>query len=214
MNQISLTFLIILMFDAILHIVLQKNRTAVLITKPFLIPLLVLYYGFGNPGENWLLIIGALFGWGGDVLLMWAEKPKMFMFGLLSFMVGHFFYIATFLLSIETWSVNLLLGLIAIPIFIGYSLWFVKKIKDGAGKMYVPVIVYIVVIEIMSFTALLRAIDFGILAGWTTFIGSLFFIISDSIIAWNKFVKEIKEERILVMTTYILAQFLIVQGFF
>lgn len=64
------------------------------------------------------------------------------------------------------------------------------------------------------FSALLRALSMGAWIGWYTFVGAVLFVVSDSMIAWNKFATEIKNERVLVMSTYILAQFLIVQGFF
>jgi uncharacterized membrane protein YhhN len=44
------------------------------------------------------------------------------------------------------------------------------------------------------------------------FIGSVLFVLSDSMIAINKFFHPIQNEGILIMSTYIAAQFLIMRG--
>jgi uncharacterized membrane protein YhhN len=44
------------------------------------------------------------------------------------------------------------------------------------------------------------------------FTGTIFFMISDSILALNKFAIDIPQEGLLVLSTYVLAQFLIMQG--
>jgi uncharacterized membrane protein YhhN len=44
------------------------------------------------------------------------------------------------------------------------------------------------------------------------FLGSLLFVISDSVIAINKFFQPIPFDGIIVMSTYMAAQFLIVKG--
>jgi len=42
--------------------------------------------------------------------------------------------------------------------------------------------------------------------------GAILFVISDGVIAVNKFAFEVPGERILVMSTYIAAQYLIIRG--
>jgi uncharacterized membrane protein YhhN len=44
------------------------------------------------------------------------------------------------------------------------------------------------------------------------FIGSVLFVISDSIIAIDKFLVSVPNDRLLIMATYIAAQFLIMKG--
>jgi uncharacterized membrane protein YhhN len=50
-------------------------------------------------------------------------------------------------------------------------------------------------------------------AAWNSlFSGALLFVMSDSLLAINKFVHPIPEAGFLIMSTYILAQYFIVQG--
>jgi len=43
-------------------------------------------------------------------------------------------------------------------------------------------------------------------------VGAIFFMLSDTLLAMNKFVAPIENERVLIMSTYIIAQFLIAKG--
>ena len=47
---------------------------------------------------------------------------------------------------------------------------------------------------------------------WLVFVGSIFFMLSDSVLAINKFFSPVTAAGFWVMSTYILAQFLIIQG--
>lgn len=47
---------------------------------------------------------------------------------------------------------------------------------------------------------------------WQVYIGAVFFLISDSMIAINKFYQPIEEAGIIIMGTYCIAQLLIVMG--
>ena len=87
-----------------------------------------------------------------------------------------------------------------------YTVW------PGLGEMRIPVLAYAVVITLMLVFALRRyrgttAISFSTVAA-----GAILFIISDSLIAWNTFHETIRYASIAIMSTYVLAQYLIVQG--
>jgi hypothetical protein len=43
-------------------------------------------------------------------------------------------------------------------------------------------------------------------------LGAFFFVVSDSLLAWNMFFQQIAQGSFWVMSTYLLAQFLIVYG--
>mgnify|MGYP000352624917 CR=1 FL=1 len=75
-----------------------------------------------------------------------------------------------------------------------------------------PVVLYTMVIITMAIYALLRR-------GWTrdksfimVYSGALLFIMSDAMIAINKFMNPIVQARLLIMATYIAGQFLIAKG--
>lgn len=66
----------------------------------------------------------------------------------------------------------------------------------------IPVIAYIAVISTMLWTAIMTRNRYAM-------VGSLLFVISDSILSWNMFVAEIRYSNVWIMTTYYAAQFLI-----
>ena len=71
-----------------------------LVVKPLLIPALLILLVVSKttvPGKQ-LLIYGLLFSWAGDVLLMFEDRHVLFfIFGLISFLTTHVFYILYFL---------------------------------------------------------------------------------------------------------------------
>jgi len=79
--------------------------------------------------------------------------------------------------------------------------------------MKVPVIVYLNVILIMSFASFTRIWALKGLSFWLPFVGSIFFIASDSLLAFRNFKVKLLKGWASIMITYIFAQFLIVFGF-
>jgi len=71
---------------------------------------------------------------------------------------------------------------------------------NNESALIIPVIFYIIVIISMSWTAIMTGNMLAI-------VGSILFLISDSILAWNKFVADIEYSSILIMSTYYAAQF-------
>lgn len=190
-----------------------------LVTKPLLMILLIVYYVFGrNEKLSGLskLIIGALvFSWFGDILLMLQGRVEgIFIFGLAAFLIAHISYIFAYKQAkyVEPHEQNktFLNTRIVFLIFIGGTLLYM--LYPYLGELLMPVILYTVIIIVMGIFALLRR-------GWTSdksfimvYSGALLFIMSDSMIAINKFMSPIVQARLLIMATYIAAQFLIVKG--
>jgi len=79
--------------------------------------------------------------------------------------------------------------------------------------MKVPVIVYLNVILIMSFASFSRIWALKGLLFWLPFVGSIFFIASDSLLAFRNFKVKLSRGWASIMITYILAQLLIIFGF-
>ena len=85
---------------------------------------------------------------------------------------------------------------------------FIRK----TGEMKIPVLVYLIAILLMHVAVILKLAAFQGLPNLLIYIGSISFIISDSMIAVDKWDKEIPNGRPIIMTTYILAQFYITLG--
>ncbi len=79
--------------------------------------------------------------------------------------------------------------------------------------MMKPIItIYALSLILMSMMALNRSGRVGAMSFKLVFIGSLLFLLSDSMIAFNKFHSEIPLAGFLIMVTYIAAQYMIMRG--
>ncbi|MGG3306898.1 lysoplasmalogenase [Paenibacillus lautus] len=149
---------------------------------------------------HYLLLTGLFFCMIGDGTLIW------FVVGLTAFLIGHLFYTAGFL---GQWRYTLLRLLSIVPVAV-YSVWMgnelVTSIKtNGDQALIIPVIAYITVISLMLWSAMMTGNRWAM-------IGSLLFVISDSILSWNMFVADIRYSDVWIMTTYYAAQFLIARS--
>lgn len=149
---------------------------------------------------HYLLLAGLFFCMIGDGTLIW------FVVGLTAFLIGHLFYTAGFL---GQWRYSLPRLLSIVPIA-AYSVWMgirlVSSLKsNGEQALMIPVIAYIAVISFMLWTAIMTGNRYAM-------VGSLLFVISDSILSWNMFVAEFHYSNVWIMTTYYAAQFLIARS--
>lgn len=189
-----------------------------LFSKPFIIPTLWAYFIFSSKALKGTLIRKAIsaaliFSWMGDVLLMF---PNLFLYGLGAFLMAHISYIAGFKVAqtnpFAIGQVNFIrLFFLNLPIYILAAVSYFL-IRGGLGDLKIPVIIYLIVIVMMATTARERFKKTNSVSFWQVMIGAGLFMISDSILAINMFFKSFPEAGILVMGTYIIAQFLIVRG--
>ena len=202
---------------AILH---EKSNGMMIryISKPLLMPLLGLYYVFTALPEYWniWLLLGIIGGFIGDLCLMLPDPAKTkfaFKIGLVSFLVGHIFYIMAFIQAAGTFQGYLWWTIIFSIPYVAYGIIIYPRLTRSTGPMTIPVTVYIAVIIVMGIsTGLLWGIrsPIGILLAM---VGAWVFIISDTINAFNKFAMPIRNERLFTMSTYILGQFLLILGY-
>ena len=157
------------------------------------------------PYFAWLLP-GLIFCLGGDVLLALPQK-KMFFLGLVSFLVGHVFYVICFFYTAPPTAL-VLWG--ALPVSIA-SLWIFFRLKPHLGDMMIPVLAYIVVITIMvcGVFSLLLEPGLGLSGRILAFCGALSFYISDLFVARDRFVKKEPINRFLGLPLYFGGQFLL-----
>jgi len=208
-----LLFIVILLAD--LFAVYLNNETLRYVTKPLLMPLLVVCFisttkTLNSPLKKWLLL-ALLFSWAGDVLLMFESmNANFFIFGLIAFLIAHILYIILFdQVRIREKIKQSLFPLLPIAV---YYFLLITLLQPTLGKMQKPVAVYGIIISIMlSFAIDLwrmkdRAVSFYVIPG------ALLFIISDSLLAINKFYKSFEYAGIAIMFTYGLAQVLITLG--
>ncbi len=97
-------------------------------------------------------------------------------------------------------------------LIVGYIYQLLALIMGSLGDMKYPVILYSIVISTMLWIALDRKGKTNSESYILVSLGSVLFVISDSLIALNKFYSPINQAGLWIMTTYISAQFLIATG--
>ncbi len=209
-----LTFLVV----SAIHLlgILVKQPLLADVTKVLLMPLL-LGHVIALPNRKFigfnLLVIAILFCWAGDVLLMFTEHNELFfLLGLAAFLIGHIFYMLTFNKMADKNSIGKPLQPLfyLLPMLFAASLLIV--LFPNLGEMKVPVIAYAIVISFMCVAAMRRWQRTDIPSFVTVLTGAVLFIFSDALIAINKFHTPFNAASLLIMITYIAAQYLIITG--
>jgi uncharacterized membrane protein YhhN len=155
----------------------------------------------GSRGK--LLFTSLLFCSAADIALELAAG-KYFVIGLGLFLIAHILLIITF-------SRDFKFQISKIPVIvllIVYSKMMAFVLTPYLQEMAIPVYIYMTAITLMGIFASLRAAknDF-------TLYGAISFIVSDSVLAINKFMMPVVAADYIVMVTYYLSLFLIVYGF-
>jgi uncharacterized membrane protein YhhN len=183
--------------------------------KPFLLPLLVVAVYLSEKFKTKTLLLTALtFSWIGDVILLFADKGEIyFILGLVAFLVSHVFYIVLFSKQTISKTISNKLSFGAgIGLILLYFFGMITTLGPKLGSLTIPVVIYAVVISTMLFYALKGSFQWNTIPYQSVLIGAVFFISSDSILAFNKFDQPIPYASFLIMITYLAAQFCIVWG--
>jgi len=185
------------------------------ISKPLIVLTLIAYFlsetkSYNSKLDKWF--VSALsFSWLGDVLLMFQEKNALFfLLGLSAFLIAHIFYIV-FFHNIKTREKVSSRWLLLLPVVIYYAV-LIGILYPHLADMKIPVPVYGIVISFMLLLALHMLFIKNKSAGQWMMFGAVLFIASDSVLAFNKFYQSFEAAGIIIMITYGLAQFFIVQG--
>lgn len=153
----------------------------------------------------WEVALALVFSLIGD----YAGSCHNFMAQMGSFAVAHMFYVLFFIrryirkdykLTAKMKGYLLMLGICAAALL---SFIFMKIVPAApAGVLRIGVSIYVILICTMLYTALMQRSVFYAL-------GALLFVVSDFILAWNKFIEPVPYRTILVIGTYLSAQLLI-----
>ncbi|WP_108867440.1 lysoplasmalogenase [Aquimarina aquimarini] len=182
-------------------------------TKPLILVSLILFF-LRNKNKlsaivTRLLFFGLLFSLIGDVLLLFAVRAQLFfMMGLFAFLIAHIMYILIFLEKRNKQQKNTIFLMFTIL----YGIALFCLLYRGLGKLLIPVIIYMIVILLMSNASYLRKNSVSQVSYNQVFYGALFFMLSDSVLAYTEFCKPLFVQNIWIMISYAIAQLLIVKG--
>jgi uncharacterized membrane protein YhhN len=201
------TFLFIFLLVSLIDIIAILNNSSLwqTIAKPLIIPALLAYYITSSKSKNKVYIVALIFSFAGDVLLL--DKSNLFLFGIGAFLITQVLYVYLFSRGLGNSSrANKILA--GIP-FLVYFIVLVTVLKPGLQDFFIPVLVYGLAISLFGTVALLNYLIKRDVISLRLFAGAVLFILSDSLIAFNKFHHERSSYPVIIMITYIVAQSLI-----
>lgn len=149
-----------------------------------------------------LILLGLLASLAGDVLLMLSD-PAKFIYGLASFLIAHLFYITAFTVEGGKAPIGYIIPFALYGAVILWALW------PHLGSMKRPVMAYVGVILIMAWQAANRWIDARLDDSLLSMIGAYLFVMSDSVLAVERFRGSWRSAPFWVLSTYFVAQWLI-----
>lgn len=172
-----------------------------------------------------LLFFGLLNSMVGDIFLWCSDHDSFplrltpgdsFNVGLVAFFIAHLFYIRAFYKkSTSAWEKSSVMKVVGCVVLSYYAIMMRIILPIVEHKLIGPVAGYGVAISLMMYHAIQRFSDipkdssisqssklYGLL-------GSLFFVLSDSVLAINKFYTKVDNGQTIIMVTYYIGQFLI-----
>ena len=179
------------------------------LSKPLLMPLLGLFYYLALGDSQW--IYGALlFAWLGDMALLKPGKV-FFMLGLVGFLVGHL-CMSTHLIGLLSTSLTATTPVAIFMMMLGVALGLFNYLRPYLGSLKLPVLVYCLVLATKGSLALILVWQMPNVTTALVAAGALVFMVSDLTLAINRFVKPIHKAHLWVMSSYTLAQAMMVLG--
>ena len=198
-----------------LYAIVAQMPTIRIISKCLLLPLLMIYLLVSTPNTAFIketALTALFFSWLGDVVLL--GEGNYFVWGMIVFINAHvrngriFVRLQAFKLKGATW---IGLGLALATIIMVY--YFLQK---PLGNLLMHVVTYMLAISavwVLSFN-LTNQPKYKAAAIHFFIPGMFLFVLSDGILAFNKFLLHQPERwDIWVMLTYALAQWLLTEGY-
>ncbi len=185
----------------------RGHRSLVYVVKPLSTGLPVLLVATrlsGRPSPYAIAVLaGLLFSLLGDVFLMLPSGR--FRSGLFSFLIAHACYVFAFVhdspfaVPLMPFVLCFAIGGAVVP-----ALW-----AGISPRLRPPVAVYMALLLVMASQAISRAMHLQTAPSAHAAIGAALFVLSDSLLAWNRFRKPFPAAQALIHATYFPAQWLI-----
>ncbi|MEZ0397198.1 MAG: lysoplasmalogenase family protein [Anaerolineales bacterium] len=187
---------------------------------------MILLLGVVGAAGGWQALPLACFGLGlffsllGDIFLLVSFvrfSERWFLPGLAAFLLAHLAYIAGLNIPLGEvspfWMFTLALVL-ALTARRALQRIVAGLRAKGLGRLVRPVVLYGFVITVMLLSALLTLYrpDWSAGAAGLVSLGAILFYLSDLLLAWNKFVRPIRNGRLFNMVAYHLGQFALAAG--
>jgi len=205
--------------DIALHIVfiVRGKETPRCLTKALLMPLLavsllLLWSALSTAPLPWLVLLGIIAGCAGDISLLDHHHRIGVPLGMAFFSAGHVLYLIQLfrLMPPPAWW---LIALAVVVYGAGAALTYKKLLPFLPKLMRIPALLYMLLLCVFSAAAAIAAFTLFHIGAFVQLIGTLAFLLSDTILSFEMFRGETAHSHLKVMVPYILAQVLIAAGF-
>ena len=185
---------------------LKGNQSQVYVLKPLstllviAVALLSLLTPTAQPAFTLWIAFGLVLSLGGDVALMF-ESDRAFLVGLVLFLLAHVAYSIAFTVPNGFHTADIITGAVLLGVGVAIYLY----LRPGLGSMKGPVILYTLIICFMVNRAISTFFGdaFTTTQAWLMSIGAVFFMLSDIVLAINRFRQPIKTERFSLFAYYL-----------
>lgn len=152
-----------------------------------------------------LLVVGLATSLLGDVFLMLPDDRLLP--GLVSFLVTHLCY-ATAFASAAGWHFSLL----PVTLLVGTAALVLSTLWPTLGRMRGPVLFYVAALLLMVWQADERWLQTRSLTALLALSGAVLFLVSDTVLALNRFRRHLRYGQAIILGSYWLAQYLIARS--
>ncbi len=197
---------------SVLHLIacFRRYPRIRIVTKVLLMPLLCAFY-LAYAHDIRLLVVAALvFGWLGDVFLIFKRLKISMLLGICAFALGHIFYVGAILSEHPAPHILMLIPLALCALWTAFV--YRKLLPFAPKSLRKPGLVYALLLSLTALSSLYVLLVTQEIAYLIAFIGGLFFMLSDTLLTGQEYRKELKHGNFYVMLTYIAAQALLVVG--
>ena len=186
-----------------------NNSMLQMVFKPMIILLLMALYSFSVEKKNKWYLLALIFSFMGDVFLM--DKNNLILYGNASFLMTQLIYIVLIVRQMErpTFFHKFLYAFL----YTNYVVYLLGLLKPNLGALFYPVLIYGITIAVFGLVATLNYVAKRTIPTLLLMLGAFLFIASDSMIALNKFNEPQAYYPVVIMITYVLAQYLIFKYF-
>jgi len=174
--------------------------------KPLILLSLLVLYVVSVSKRNKVYILALVFSFFGDVFLLFSGE-LYFITGLISFLIAHILFIRIVLKRIQKTVISKLI--VSIIPFLVLLILLISILYKSLNELLIPVIIYGITITIFGVVSLLDYLNTKSTKSLLMLIGAIIFIISDSILAINKFHTSTEIFSVMVMVSYVIAQYFI-----
>jgi uncharacterized membrane protein YhhN len=178
--------------------VATRTRPLEHVAKPATLAFLVAVAVVGEPqleAQRWAFVVALVFSLAGDVLLM----IDRFLEGLIAFFGAHVAYIVGLRIGRSDAAPLIVAALVVFAVAAVVGRPILRAVRERQPEMSTPVAAYVAVISVMVACGLASGNAFAAT-------GAALFMASDTLIAWNRFVRPLDWGPITIIVTYHLAQ--------